>query len=202
MIVTLHSCIRSVRQNRCSSSRCRTRTFGIGGPKMCAEFFGHVDGAMLPAGAADRHRHVDAVVLLRTSAARFRGNGGCRRTSPARRGRLRGIRDDRFVAARQTPQFRHVVRIRQTADVEHEIAIDRDAELESERAEQQRQPGFRFRRNPRADQIDERRCRRDASCRSRDRPGPRCSRAVRAPLRLPGADRLFRSSADGVAAFR
>jgi hypothetical protein len=110
MIVMLHSSIGF--QNRCSSSRWRTRTFGSPA-EMGAGFSAMHRTIWPPSSRSQPSCRSDCSV---PKAARFREIVGCPRTSSYVDVVFEYART--VVAARQAPQFRDVVRIGQAADVE------------------------------------------------------------------------------------
>jgi catechol 2,3-dioxygenase-like lactoylglutathione lyase family enzyme len=106
--------------------------------KYCGQPLRHVHRAVLPAGAAQRHRQVAAVVGLerRQPFLDEIADVGVHFGHSAARSRksITGAS-----AAGERAQRQVVIGIRQRAHVEHEVGIERHAVLEGERFEEQRQ---------------------------------------------------------------
>ena len=120
------------------SSRCRLSVVQRS-PNAARQLLHQVHRAVLPAGAADGHRHVAAVVARqRLQPVVEELLDVAVHAAPPRRARA-GSRPPAASQPGQVAQRRLVVRVGQHAHVEHVVGIDRDAALEGEGLEHQRQ---------------------------------------------------------------
>src|SRR3989338_5778388 len=106
--------------------------------EMPGEFFGEIDRAVLPAGAAEGNCKITAAIRDVTRQPAFHEIADIAKHVLHGRGVFQKF-DYRRVVPGKRAQRRIVVRIGQAAHIEYQISVQRDAMLEAERLEQQRQ---------------------------------------------------------------